>query len=85
MLEVQFWRQSETLLKGQGSHDLHISLRSTRPTCIRTERFERIVYSILTLILLVVLYWCKTWSVTLMEEHRLRVLENRKFRDDLWA
>jgi hypothetical protein len=26
------------------------------------------------IILSVVLYWCETWSVTLWEEHRLRVL-----------
>jgi hypothetical protein len=30
-----------------------------------------------TVILPVVLYGCKTWSLTLMEEHRLRVFENR--------
>jgi hypothetical protein len=85
MLEDEVRRQSETLLKGQGSHDLHISLRSMRLTCIRTDRFEPTVYSILTLILPVALYGYKTWSVTLMEEHRLRVFENRKLRDDLWA
>jgi hypothetical protein len=28
----------------------------------------------------VVLYGCKTWSLTLREEHRLRVFENRVFR-----
>jgi len=28
---------------------------------------------------------CKTWSVTLMEEHTLWVFENRQLRDDLWA
>jgi hypothetical protein len=27
--------------------------------------------------MLVVLYGCETWSVTLKEEHRLRVFENR--------
>jgi hypothetical protein len=27
-----------------------------------------------TIILHVVLYWCETWSLTLREEHRLRVL-----------
>jgi hypothetical protein len=32
------------------------------------------------LILPVVMYECETWSVTLMEEHRLRVLENRVLR-----
>jgi hypothetical protein len=30
-----------------------------------------------TTILLVVLYGCETWSLTLREEHRLRVFENR--------
>jgi hypothetical protein len=30
-----------------------------------------------TMILPVVLYGCETWSLTLREEHRLRVFENR--------
>ena len=30
-----------------------------------------------TIILSVVLYGCETWSLTLREEHRLRVFENR--------
>jgi hypothetical protein len=30
--------------------------------------------------LLAVLYGCKTWSLTLREEHRLRVFENRVLR-----
>jgi hypothetical protein len=33
-----------------------------------------------TIILLVVLYGCKTWSPTLREEHILRVFENRVLR-----
>jgi hypothetical protein len=33
-----------------------------------------------TEILLVVLYGCETWSLTLREEHRLRVFENRVLR-----
>jgi hypothetical protein len=33
-----------------------------------------------TIILLVVLYGCETWSLTLREEHRLRVFENRVLR-----
>jgi hypothetical protein len=28
----------------------------------------------------VVLYWCETWSLTMGEEHRLRVFENRVSR-----
>jgi hypothetical protein len=33
-----------------------------------------------TIILSVVLYRCETWSLTLREEHRLRVFENRMLR-----
>jgi hypothetical protein len=33
-----------------------------------------------TIILPVVLYRCETWSLTLREEHRLRVFENRVLR-----
>ena len=33
-----------------------------------------------TIIFLVVLYGCETWSLTLREEHRLRVSENRVLR-----
>jgi hypothetical protein len=34
----------------------------------------------MTVILPVVLYGCGTWSLTLREEHRLRVFENRVLR-----
>jgi hypothetical protein len=33
-----------------------------------------------TIILPVVLYGCETWSLTLREDHRLRVIENRVLR-----
>jgi hypothetical protein len=33
-----------------------------------------------TIILSVVLYGCETWSLTLREEHRLRVFESRVLR-----
>ena len=33
-----------------------------------------------TIIFPVVLYWCETWSLTLREERRLRVFENRVLR-----
>jgi hypothetical protein len=33
-----------------------------------------------TIILTVVLYWCETWSLTLREEHGLRVFENSLLR-----
>jgi len=34
-----------------------------------------------TIILLVVLYKCETWSLILREERRLRVFENRVLRE----
>jgi hypothetical protein len=34
-----------------------------------------------TIILPVVLYECETWSLTLRDEHRLRVFENRVLRE----
>jgi hypothetical protein len=33
-----------------------------------------------TIVLPVILYGCETWSLTLREEHRLRVFENRVSR-----
>jgi hypothetical protein len=44
---------------------------------IRSRILEKIlkirIYK--TIILLVVLCWCETWSLTLREEHRLRILK----------
>jgi hypothetical protein len=34
-----------------------------------------------TIILPLVLYGCETWSLTLKEEHRLRMFENRVIRE----
>jgi hypothetical protein len=36
-----------------------------------------------TIILPVILYGCETWSLTLREEHRLRVFENKMLRDEV--
>ena len=38
-----------------------------------------------TKILLVVLYGCETWYLTLREEHRLRLFECRVLRKGFWA
>jgi hypothetical protein len=47
----------------------------------RGEESDRIKIRIYkTIILPVVLYGCETWSLTLREEHRLRVFENRVLR-----
>jgi hypothetical protein len=47
------------------------------PACSRNVKVK-ILYK--TIILPIVLYGCETWSVTLREEHRLRVFENRVLR-----
>jgi hypothetical protein len=43
-----------------------------------SKNLKRKIYR--TIILPVVLYGCETWSLTLKEEHRLRVFENRVLR-----
>jgi hypothetical protein len=44
--------------------------------CLEAQKLE--LYK--TVILPVVLYGCETWSLTLREEYRLRVFENRVLR-----
>jgi predicted phosphohydrolase len=55
-------------------HSVH-SLLSSR---LLSRNVKVKVYK--TIILQVVLYGCETWSLTLREEHRLRVFENRVLR-----
>jgi hypothetical protein len=47
-------------------------------SCILSKNLKIKKYK--TIILPVVLYGCETWSLTLREEHRLRVHENRVLR-----
>jgi hypothetical protein len=46
--------------------------------CLLSENLKIKIYK--TIILPVVLYGCKTWSLKLKEEHRLRVSEKRVLR-----
>jgi hypothetical protein len=48
------------------------------PSCLISKNLKIKIYK--TVILPVVLYGCKTWSLTLREEHALRVFENRVLR-----
>jgi hypothetical protein len=48
------------------------------PANLRRHLHTKQIYK--TIILPVVLYGCETWSLTLREEHRLRVFENRVLR-----
>jgi hypothetical protein len=45
---------------------------------VAVEKLKNRIYK--TIILPVVLYECETWSLTLREEHRLGVFENRMLR-----
>jgi hypothetical protein len=47
-------------------------------SCLLSRNVKIKIYK--TIILPVVLYGCETWSITLREEHRFRVLENRVLR-----
>jgi hypothetical protein len=47
-------------------------------SCLLSRDVKVKIYK--TIILPVVLYGCETWSLTLREEHRLRVFENRVLR-----
>jgi hypothetical protein len=38
-----------------------------------------------TIILPVVLYGCETWSLTVRDEHKLRVFENRVVEENIWT
>jgi hypothetical protein len=57
-------------------HSVH-SLLSSR---LLSKNLKIRIYEYKTIILPVVLYGCETWSLTLREEHRLRVFENRVLR-----
>jgi hypothetical protein len=47
-------------------------------SCLLSKNVKVKIYK--TVILLVVLYGCEPWSLTVREEHKLRVLENRVLR-----
>jgi hypothetical protein len=54
------------------------SVQNLLSSCLLSKNINTRIYK--TIILLVVLYGCETWSLTLREEHRLRVFENRVLR-----
>jgi hypothetical protein len=54
------------------------SVQSLLSSRLRSRNVKVKIYK--TIILPVVLYVCETWSLTLREEHKLRVFENRVLR-----
>jgi hypothetical protein len=59
-------------------HSVHNLLSS----CLIPKNLKNKIYK--TVILLSLLYGCKTWSLTLGEEHRLRVFEPKREEDGSW-
>jgi hypothetical protein len=57
------------------------SIQNLLSSCLISKNLKIKIYK--TVILLVVLYGCKTWSLTLKEEQRLKVFENRMLREIL--
>jgi hypothetical protein len=56
----------------------YYSVQNLLSSCLISKNLMIKIYK--TVILPVVLYGCETWSLTLREEHRLRVSENRVLR-----
>ena len=56
----------------------YYSLYKILSSSLLSKKLEGNTYN--TMILPVVLYGCETWSLTLREEHRLRVFENKVLR-----
>jgi hypothetical protein len=56
------------------------SVQSLLSSHLLSKNLKIRIYEYKTIILPVVLYGCETWSLTLREEHRLRVFENRVLR-----
>jgi hypothetical protein len=50
------------------------------PLVFVTPNYLNLLHAYPTTLLPVVLYGCETWSLTLREEHRLTVFENRVLR-----
>jgi hypothetical protein len=59
----------------------YYSVQNLLSSCLISRNLKIKIYKIV--ILPVVLYECETWSLTLREEHRLRVFENRMLREIL--
>jgi hypothetical protein len=56
----------------------YYSVQNLLSSCLISKNLKIKIYK--TVILPVVLYGCETWSLSLREEHRLRVFENRVLR-----
>jgi hypothetical protein len=74
MCHETFNRQIQEEIKRRlnSGNAFHLSVQNLVSSHLLTKNMKIIIYK--TIILLVVLHGCETWSLTLREEHRLRVL-----------
>jgi hypothetical protein len=77
-LTDQDFIQEEIKSRLNSGNACYHSVQSLLSSCLLSRNVKIKVYK--TIILSVVLYGCETWSLTLREEHRLRVFENRVLR-----
>jgi hypothetical protein len=70
--------QEEIKRRLNSGNDCYHSVQILSSSRLLSKNLKIRIYK--TLILPVVLYGCETWSLTLREEHRLRVFENRVLR-----
>jgi len=70
--------QEETKIRLKSGNACYHSMQNLLSSNLLTKHIKIKIYR--TIILLVVLYECETWLLTLREEHRLRVFESRVLR-----
>jgi hypothetical protein len=77
-LTEQKWMHAEFNSRLNSGNACYHSVQSLLSSCLLSRNLKVTIYN--TIILPVVLYSCETWPLTLREEHRLRVFENRVLR-----
>jgi hypothetical protein len=77
-LTNQNWKHEEIKSRLNSGNTCYHSVQSLLSSCLPSRNIQVKIYK--TIILPVVLYGCETWSLTLREEHRLQVFENRVLR-----
>jgi hypothetical protein len=70
--------QEEIKRRLNSGNECYHSVRNLFSSCLLSKNVKLRIYK--TIILPVVLYGCETWSLTVREEHKLRVFENRVLR-----
>jgi len=78
----QNYIQEEIKSRLKSGNTCYHSLQNLLSSCLLSKNKKIKVYKII--ILPVLLYGCDTWSLTLREERRLRVLEKRVLRRIFW-